>query len=300
MKLVNIIYKYLKYWFTAQRIHSIQSPFLYELATQVIRKKTANKSIEEIQHLRNKLSRSEKVINITDYGAGSNINPSTKRKIKDIVINSSKNSKFGILLYNIVSFYKPNNIVELGTSFGISTLYLSKAFNSAKVYSFEGCPETIKIAEHNIKEQKVKNVSSTIAAIIAINIDHPSDVSPEDFFINEIDWIKPAEPKDWSGYDPEKEIDIRAGWYSALEEEEPDFLGMSALLTTTMPYMKVVIDTLIEKGLRDKYLVLVGGAPLNEEFSKSIGADAYCRDAAVAVEMAKDLMKRKHNQLKPN
>ena len=147
MKLLKIIYKYIKYWFISQRIYTIQSPFLYELATQVIRKKTANKSIEEIQHLRNKLSRSEKVINITDYGAGSNINPSTKRKIKDIVINSSKNSKFGILLYNIVSFYKPNNIVELGTSFGISTLYLSKAFNSAKVYSFEGCPETIKIAE---------------------------------------------------------------------------------------------------------------------------------------------------------
>ena len=80
-------------------------------------------------------------------------------------------------------------------------------------------------------------------------------------------------------------------------EENADFLGMSALLTTTMPYMKVVIDTLNEKGLRDKYLVLVGGAPLNEEFSKSIGADAYCRDAAVAVETAKELMKRKHNQL---
>jgi 5-methyltetrahydrofolate--homocysteine methyltransferase len=88
-------------------------------------------------------------------------------------------------------------------------------------------------------------------------------------------------------------------YLQALEDEEPDFLGMSALLTTTMPYMKVVIDTLVEKGLRDKYLVLVGGAPLNEEFSKSIGADAYCRDAAVAVETAKDLMKRKHNQIKP-
>ena len=87
-------------------------------------------------------------------------------------------------------------------------------------------------------------------------------------------------------------------YLTALEEEEPDFLGMSALLTTTMPYMKVVIDTLVEKGLRDKYMVLVGGAPLNEEFSKSIGADAYCRDAAVAVETAKDMMKRKHNQLK--
>ena len=74
---------------------------------------------------------------------------------------------------------------------------------------------------------------------------------------------------------------------AALDEFKPDILGMSALLTTTMPYMKVVIDTLIEKGLRDEYIVLVGGAPLNEEFGEAIGADAYCRDAAVAAETAK-------------
>jgi cobalamin-dependent methionine synthase I len=78
--------------------------------------------------------------------------------------------------------------------------------------------------------------------------------------------------------------------------EQPDILGMSALLTTTMPYMKVVIDTMKEKGIRDDYIVLVGGAPLNEEFGKAVGADAYCRDAAVAVETAKELIKRKHNQ----
>ncbi len=72
---------------------------------------------------------------------------------------------------------------------------------------------------------------------------------------------------------------------------------MSALLTTTMPYMKVVVDTLKQKGLRDKLIVMVGGAPLNEEFGKAVGADAYCRDAAVAVETAKDLIKRKHNIL---
>jgi methylmalonyl-CoA mutase cobalamin-binding domain/chain len=77
---------------------------------------------------------------------------------------------------------------------------------------------------------------------------------------------------------------------TALEEHQPDILGMSALLTTTMPYMKVVIDTLRERGLRDKYLVLVGGAPLNEEFGHAIGADAYCRDAAVAAETAKTLV----------
>ena len=86
-------------------------------------------------------------------------------------------------------------------------------------------------------------------------------------------------------------------YLGALESEGADILGMSALLTTTMPYMKVVIDTLIEKGMRDDYIVLVGGAPLNEEFGRAIGADAYCRDAAVAVETAKTWMARKHNRL---
>jgi len=86
-------------------------------------------------------------------------------------------------------------------------------------------------------------------------------------------------------------------YLAAIEEHKPDILGMSALLTTTMPYMKVVIDTLIAKEIRDDMIVLVGGAPLNEEFGKAIGADAYCRDAAVAVETAKEYMARKHNQL---
>jgi 5-methyltetrahydrofolate--homocysteine methyltransferase len=86
-------------------------------------------------------------------------------------------------------------------------------------------------------------------------------------------------------------------YLEALDTEGADILGMSALLTTTMPYMKVVIDTLVEQGKRDDYIVLVGGAPLNEEFGRAIGADAYCRDAAVAVETAKDFMARKHNRL---
>ena len=87
-------------------------------------------------------------------------------------------------------------------------------------------------------------------------------------------------------------------YLEALEEHKPDILGMSALLTTTMPYMKVVIDTMVEKGIRDDYIVLVGGAPLNEAFSQSIGADAYCRDAAVAVDTAKIFMSKKMNVAK--
>ena len=77
---------------------------------------------------------------------------------------------------------------------------------------------------------------------------------------------------------------------AALDEHKPDILGMSALLTTTMPYMKVVIDTLIDKGIRDNFIILVGGAPLNEEFGAAVGADAYCRDAAIASETAKSLV----------
>ncbi len=75
-------------------------------------------------------------------------------------------------------------------------------------------------------------------------------------------------------------------YLAAIEKHKPDILGMSALLTTTMPYMKVVIDTLVEKGLRENYIVLVGGAPLNEEFGRAVGADAYCRDAAEAATTA--------------
>ena len=86
-------------------------------------------------------------------------------------------------------------------------------------------------------------------------------------------------------------INVEAETYmAALEEHQPNILGMSALLTTTMPYMKVVIDTMKEQGIRDDYIVLVGGAPLNEEFGEAIGADAYCRDAATAVETAKELV----------
>jgi len=82
-------------------------------------------------------------------------------------------------------------------------------------------------------------------------------------------------------------------YIAALRREQPDILGMSALLTTTMPYMKVVIDTLKAEGIRGDYIVMVGGAPLNEEFGRAIGADAYCRDAATAVTVAKELVAKR-------
>ena len=79
-------------------------------------------------------------------------------------------------------------------------------------------------------------------------------------------------------------------YFAALEQHQPDILGMSALLTTTMPYMKVVIDEMEKQSIRDDYIVMVGGAPLNEEFGTAVGADAYCRDAAQAAEMGPALI----------
>ena len=86
-------------------------------------------------------------------------------------------------------------------------------------------------------------------------------------------------------------------YLEAIEEHKPEILGMSALLTTTMPYMKVVIDTLVEKSMRNDFIVLVGGAPLNEAFAEAIGADAYCRDASMAVETAKEFMAKRQGSI---
>ena len=80
-------------------------------------------------------------------------------------------------------------------------------------------------------------------------------------------------------------------YFAAMEQHQPDILGMSALLTTTMPYMKVVIDEMVSQNIRNDYIVMVGGAPLNEEFGMAVGADAYCRDAAEASDTATRLVR---------
>ena len=162
MKALQLIFRYIKYLFRAKSKHSAQAPFIYELITQVIDKITDDNSCENIESLRKELCEQERTIMITDFGAGSTINNSKTRKVKDVAKNSAKNAKFGKLLYRIIQFYKPKNILELGTSLGISTSYLAKADANAQVFTFEGCPETAKIAEENFEKQNIKNTSITL------------------------------------------------------------------------------------------------------------------------------------------
>ena len=159
MKTIKLILKYVRYILIAKSKHAAQSPFLYELVTQVIKKKENSKILSNIKSLRKELNKCEKEIQITDFGAGSTINNSRKRRIKDIAMNSAKDAKFGELLFRIVKHYKPKTIIELGTSLGISTSYLSLASSKSKVFTFEGCKETAAIAKENFEKQKITNTS---------------------------------------------------------------------------------------------------------------------------------------------
>jgi methanogenic corrinoid protein MtbC1 len=82
-----------------------------------------------------------------------------------------------------------------------------------------------------------------------------------------------------------------------MEEHKPHIVGMSALLTTTMPYMKVVVDEMVSQNIRGDYIVMVGGAPLNEEFGAAVGADQYCRDAAQTADLAPKLVQARRKEL---
>lgn len=159
MKNVLFILKYIKYYVKAKTKHSAQAPFLYEFITKVLSDRSDDTNCRTIEQLRKELCQSNQAIHITDLGAGSNINNSKIREVKDIAKNSAKNSKFGKLIYKITQFYSPKNILELGTSLGISTLYLAKAKKTSKVYSLEGCPETTKIAKNNFDKMNARNIN---------------------------------------------------------------------------------------------------------------------------------------------
>ena len=162
MKLILFIIRYLKYVLSARNKYSAQSPFLYEFITKVLNKKSNDNNCKKIDQIRRHLCQLDQSITISDFGAGSHINSSKNRKIKDIAKNSAKNSKFGKLLYRIIQFYKPKKILELGTSFGISTLYLAKADKKTIIYTFEGCQKSAEIAQKNFDKMDAKNINIII------------------------------------------------------------------------------------------------------------------------------------------
>ena len=162
MKKVKFILRYFRYLLAAKGKHSAQAPFLYSFITKVLNAKKEDENCKKIETLRKELCISKQIIQITDFGAGSSINNSKKRRVKDVAQNSAKNVKFGQLLYRICRNFKPKNIIELGTSLGVSTCYLAKANPSAQVFTFEGCSETAAIAKKNFNNLNLENIDITI------------------------------------------------------------------------------------------------------------------------------------------
>ncbi len=156
-KLKHLI-KYTKYRFKSGNEHSIHSPFVFELYNNVICDETPFYVFEDIESIRAKLLLTDMEISIDDHGAGSKVNSSKKRKIKDIAKNTLKSPKYGQLLFRLVNRFKPNSILELGTSLGISSLYLAAPSKKNRLITIEGCPNTAKVAQINFDKIAFKNI----------------------------------------------------------------------------------------------------------------------------------------------
>ena len=152
---------YLLYRLKAKSRHGTHSPFVYRLVDKVIYDFHAKKVYADIEKIRAGLLADERVITVTDLGAGSHVNNNRKKKISDIAANALKPPKLAQLIYRLVADLQPGNIIELGTCLGITSLYLQNAGPDARVYTLEGCPETARIAKESFKNAGLNNIDLT-------------------------------------------------------------------------------------------------------------------------------------------
>jgi predicted O-methyltransferase YrrM len=158
MDKINFILSYFNYLLKARNQHGIHSPFVYELYNNVIKDQTPFYIFQDIESIRAKLLLSNIEIEINDFGAGSTINKSNKRRISDIAKNSLKSPKYAQLLFRLVNRFKPQNVLELGTSLGISTMYLAASSSKINITTVEGCPNISKVAQINFDKLGLKNI----------------------------------------------------------------------------------------------------------------------------------------------
>jgi predicted O-methyltransferase YrrM len=152
--------KYLNYYIHASngRGHGVHSPFVFNFITRVLRNDTVKADYISIEKLREQLLNDHNSIEVIDYGAGSRKVGGDKRVIGDIAGSSLKSRKYARLLNRIVSYYKPATILELGTSFGITTSYLALGNPLSRVHTFEGSPSIAAIAKNNFKKLGLENI----------------------------------------------------------------------------------------------------------------------------------------------
>lgn len=145
--------------FTSKNRHGLHSPFVYKLVDEVIYDYKPKAAYERVERERDNLLVDDRIITVTDLGAGSQLNKNREKKISDITINALKSPKLAQLLYRLTAFAKPKSIVELGTCLGITTLYLHEAAPAAKIYTLEGCPQTALTAKEVFDSAGVRGIN---------------------------------------------------------------------------------------------------------------------------------------------
>ena len=159
----QLLLKYLQYYFTASngKGHGMHSPFVFEFITKILNDKTVYPEYEKVEALRDQLLNDNTVLEVEDFGAGSLIDKKSKRSISSIAKNAAKPKKFGQLLFRIVKHFRPPTILELGTSLGITTSYLSLAKPDGRLITMEGSKEITKVAKQNFRDLDIRNIEIT-------------------------------------------------------------------------------------------------------------------------------------------
>jgi len=180
MRKLAHLFNYLAYLRRAKTVHGIHSPFVYQFITEVLKDKTVYPEYKIVKVVKEKFLRSSKVIEITDFGAGAGSQKFRTRfkHIKEIARNSGVPDPIGELLFRMVRHYKPEHILELGTSLGISTMYLSLARPEAKISTIEGCAVTAEIAQKNFADHKLSNIDLQVGEFSSM-LDRTIDKMPK-------------------------------------------------------------------------------------------------------------------------
>lgn len=156
----SLIAKYINYRLSSFTEHDLHSPFLYNFYMELIKNKYPYKDFEELNPIRETLEHNHQEIDVTDLGAGSKALSSHRRKVSDIARKGIAQKKQAEFLYRLLNKFNPKNVVELGTSIGLTSLYFSKVISKSTIYTIEGCPNLFQFSKQLFKEHSANNIIS--------------------------------------------------------------------------------------------------------------------------------------------
>lgn len=177
--MINILFSYLKFLFHSKNQHGVHSPFVFDLVTKCFYDKTDYPSYSILKNYRKSLLQNRNTIEVTDFGAGSKVFKSNKRRIDRIARNAGISAKRAALLFRITKYFQPDGILEIGTSLGLATSVMRLGNLKAKITTLEGCPQTLTVAKKQFEEFRLENINpiaKEFSVYLSSIIQHPSSI----------------------------------------------------------------------------------------------------------------------------